>query len=114
MRLVLIGLVAGFVSALFGIGGGIIVVPLLILLLHYAPHPATATSLAAIAVTALAGTLTYAIHGEIDFPLAVLVGLPAAVGATAGTTVQQRLHARALAYLFAAFLVVIAVLLLVG
>ena len=113
MRLVLIGLSAGFMSALFGVGGGIIVVPLLLLLCRYTAHAATATSLAGIAITALAGAITYAILGEVDFTHAALVGVPAAAGATIGATLQQRVSGRALSYLFAAFLAVVAVLLLV-
>jgi len=113
VKLALIGLVAGFMSALFGVGGGIVVVPLLILLVAYTPHVATATSLAAIAITALAGTITFAIAGEVDPAYALLVGLPAAAGATVGATLQQRVRARELSYLFAAFLFAIAVWLLV-
>lgn len=113
MKLALIGLLAGFMSALFGVGGGIVVVPLLILFLAYGPHVATATSMAAIGVTALAGTITFAIAGEVDPGHALLVGLPAAAGAAAGATLQQRVRARELSYLFAAFLVAIAVWLLV-
>ena len=79
MRLVLIGLVSGFLSALFGVGGGIVVVPLLILLCRFGPHVATATSLAGIVITALAGAITYAFHGEIDLGYAALVGVPAGV-----------------------------------
>jgi uncharacterized protein len=113
VKLALIGLAAGFMSALLGVGGGIVVVPLLILLLAYTPHVATATSLAAIGITALAGAITFAIAGEVDPAHALLVGLPAAVGATVGATLQQRVRARELSYLFAAFLVAIAVWLLV-
>jgi uncharacterized protein len=113
VRLVLIGLVSGFLSALFGVGGGIVVVPLLILLYRFGPHVATATSLAGIVITALAGAITYAIHGEVDFAYAALVGVPAAVGATLGTALQRRVHAKALTYLFALFLVGVAVSLLV-
>ena len=112
MRLVLIGLVAGFMSALFGVGGGIIVVPLLILVCKYAPHPATATSLAGIVITALAGAIVYSLHGEVDFARAALVGVPAALGATIGATVQQRVSGPVLSYLFAAFLAGIAVTML--
>ena len=112
MKLALIGLVAGFMGALFGVGGGIVVVPLLILLLAYTPHVATGTSIAAIGITALAGTITFAIAGEVDPAHALLVGLPAAVGAAGGATIQQRVRARELSYLFAAFLVAIAVWLL--
>jgi uncharacterized membrane protein YfcA len=113
-RLVLIGLVAGFFSALFGVGGGIVIVPLLILAARFQPRWAMATSLAAIGITALAGTLAYAVHGEVDPGFAALVGLPAAVGAVAGTTLQQRLANRTLAFAFAALLAAIAVTLLVA
>ena len=113
MKLVLIGVVAGFMGGLFGVGGGIIVVPLLLLLCAFSPHVATATSLAGIGITALAGTIAFAIAGEVDPAYALLVGLPAAAGATVGATLQQRVQARELSYLFAAFLVAIAVWLLV-
>jgi len=113
VKLALIGLLSGFMSALFGVGGGIVVVPLLILLLAYRPHAAMGTSLAAIGITALAGTITFAIAGEVDPAHALLVGVPAAAGATLGATLQQRVRARELSYLFAAFLVAIAVWLLV-
>src|SRR5919201_211731 len=81
VRLVLIGLVAGFFSALFGVGGGIVIVPLLLLLCSWDARHATATSLAAIGVTALSGVVAYWFHGEIRPAYAALVGLPAAVGA---------------------------------
>jgi uncharacterized protein len=114
LRLVSIGLVAGFFSALFGVGGGIVVVPLLILLARFSERPAMATSLAAIGVTALAGTVAYAFLGRVDPALAALVGIPAAVGAVFGTALQQRLANRALSLAFAGLLVVIAVLLMVA
>ena len=65
MRLLAIGLVAGRFSALFGIGGGIVVVLLLILVAGYTERPAMGTSLAAILLIALVGSITYALHGEI-------------------------------------------------
>ena len=99
----LIGVAAGFMGGLFGVGGGIIVVPLLLLFLAYGPHVATATSLAAIGITALAGTVTFAVAGEVDYAHAALVGVPAALGAAAGATLQQRIRARELSFLFAAF-----------
>jgi uncharacterized protein len=113
VRLVLIGLTAGFFSALFGVGGGIVIVPLLIVLLGYGAHLATGTSLAAIGVIALAGTIAYGVRGEVDFGYAALVGLPAAFGAVLGTTLQQRISARSLAFAFSLLLVVIGVALLV-
>ena len=113
LRLVLIGLVAGFFSALFGVGGGIVIVPLLLLVLRFEPRTAMATSLAAIGVTALAGAIGYALVGRVHVDDAALVGLPAAVGAIAGSALQQRVPRRSLSLLFAAFLLVVAARLLV-
>jgi uncharacterized membrane protein YfcA len=109
VRLVLIGLAAGFFSALFGVGGGIVIVPLLLLTGTMAMRHATATSLAAIGITATAGVITYVVHGDVRPVYAVLLGVPAAVGALAGTTLQQRLPVRTLSLLFAALLVAIAI-----
>ena len=109
MRLLLIGLAAGFFSALFGVGGGIVIVPLLLLVCHWEIRSATATSLAAIGITASAGVVIYAIHGDVEPVYAALVGVPAAFGALGGTTLQQRLPVRTLSYLFAALLVAIAI-----
>jgi uncharacterized membrane protein YfcA len=113
VRLVLIGLAVGFFSALFGVGGGIIVVPLLILFLRYAGREAMATSLAAIGLIALAGVVTYAFHDEVRPAHAVLLGVPAAFGAVAGATLQQRLSNRSLAFAFAALLAGVGITLLV-
>jgi uncharacterized protein len=112
VALVLIGLAAGFFSALFGVGGGIIVVPLL-LLGHWKQRPAMATSLAAIGIIALAGSVSYGFHGELKPGAAAIVGLPAAAGAIAGTALQQRLANRTLSILFALLLAGIGVKLLV-
>ena len=104
MLLVLIGLAAGFFSALFGVGGGIIIVPLLLLFAHFLQRPAMATSLAAIGLIAVAGTISYGFHGELKPGAAAIVGIPAAVGAIAGTALQQRLANRTLSLLFALLL----------
>jgi uncharacterized protein len=111
-KLVLIGLVAGLFSAVFGVGGGIVIVPLLILVAGFDGRSAAATSLAAIGITALAGAIIYAIEGHGDLGYAALVGLPAAAGAVVGTTVQQRVPVRTLSLAFAAVLVVVAIWLL--
>jgi uncharacterized membrane protein YfcA len=113
VRLLLIGLVAGFFSALFGVGGGIVIVPLLLLLLKWDLRPATATSLAAIGLTATAGVVTYVFHGEVEPKYAALVGIPAAFGALGGTALQQRVPVRTLSYLFAGLLVGIAIRMLI-
>lgn len=112
-KLVLIGLVAGLFSSLFGVGGGIVIVPLLILAGGLDGKVATGTSLAAIGITALAGTTFYALEGHVDVAHAALVGLPAAAGAIGGTFVQQRVSGRALTLAFAALLAGIAVWMLI-
>ncbi len=111
-RLALIGLVAGVFSTVFGVGGGIVVVPLLIALAALPTHAAAATSLGAILVTATAGAVLYAVRGEVRPGYALLVGLPAVGGALLGTHLQQRLSGRALTLAFSALLAVIGVRLL--
>jgi uncharacterized membrane protein YfcA len=113
-RLLAIGLVAGFLSALLGVGGGIVMVPLLMLWAGLEVRPATATSLAAIGITAVAGVATYWALGDVRPGYAALVGLPAAVGAVGGTWLQARLQARVVTYLFAVLLVGIAIWLFVS
>lgn len=113
MRLVAIGLVAGFFSALLGVGGGVIIVPLLLLVAGWHARNATATSLAAIGITALSGVITYAIHGDVSVKYAALVGVPAAFGAVGGTSLQRRLQGRTIEILFAALMVGTAVWLFV-
>jgi uncharacterized membrane protein YfcA len=109
VRLAAIGLVAGVFSALFGVGGGIIVVPLLTIFCRYDARRAAATSLAAIGITALAGTISYAAHGHVRVYDALLLGIPAAVGAVAGAVLQQRLHLHVLTLLFGLLLALVGV-----
>lgn len=104
VRLVAIGVAAGIFSAFFGVGGGIVAVPLLVLAAHFPERAATATSLLAIAITASAGVVVFALRGEVEVGYAALVGLPAAVGALIGTSLQQRIHTTTLIYGFAALL----------
>jgi uncharacterized membrane protein YfcA len=112
VRLLLIGLVAGFFSALFGVGGGVVIVPLLVVVAAYPQREAAGTSLAAIGVIATVGAVAYGVRGEVDFAYAALVGLPAAAGAVAGAALQQRLPVRVLALGFAGLLVVVGVAML--
>ena len=114
MRLVLIGLVAGVLSAVFGVGGGIVIVPLLILFVGFATREAAVVSLGAVFVIAVAGASLYALRGEVRLSYALLVGIPAMAGAAAGVSVQRRLSGRALTLGFAALVAGIGVWLLVG
>jgi uncharacterized membrane protein YfcA len=111
-RLVAIGLVAGLLSALLGVGGGIVIVPLLLLLCAFPAREAAATSLGAVAITAVAGVALYAARGDVRVGYAALVGLPATVGALAGASLQQRLSSWVLTLGFALLLTGIGVWLL--
>jgi uncharacterized membrane protein YfcA len=113
-RLVLIGLVCGVLATVFGVGGGIVVVPLLVAFAAFSPHVATGTSLGAILITATAGVVLYAARGEVEVGYAALVGIPAMAGAVVGTGLQQRISGRMLTRGFAGLLVAIAVWLIAG
>jgi uncharacterized protein len=114
LRLAVIGTAAGFFSGLFGVGGGTIMVPLLILWLGYGEREATGTSLMAIIVIAALGAGLQALYGNVHPLEALVVGAPAIAGVTAGTALQQRVPERAVALAFAVLLVASAVLLVVG
>lgn len=105
LRLAAIGTIGGLFSGLFGIGGGTVIVPLLILWLAYGEREATGTSLAAIAVIAAVGAIAQGVYGKVHVVDAVLVGIPAVGGVLFGTWLQQRVPARAVSLLFAALLV---------
>lgn len=110
LQLAAIGTAAGAFSGLFGVGGGTIIVPLLILWLGYGEREATGTSMAAIIVIALLAVILQAFaYDNVDPVKAAIVGVPAIGGAVAGTALQQRLPERAISLLFAALLIVIAI-----
>jgi hypothetical protein len=111
-QLVAVGVVGGLLGALLGVGGGIVIVPML-LLIGYVQRRASATSLAAILVSSVVGAITYGFHGDVRVGAAALVGLPAMVGAFLGTDLQQRIPVDRLSYLFALLLAVVGIRLLV-
>ena len=107
----MIATAAGAFSGLFGVGGGTVMVPLLILWLGYGEREATGTSLAAIPLIAALGAAVQGVHGNVDVAKGLLVGIPAIGGVVAGTWLQQRVSVRVVAGLFAVLLVASAVLL---
>ena len=111
-RLAVIAIAAGAFSGLFGVGGGSIIVPLLVLWLDYDERVATGTSLAAICVIAVAAAATHGLLGNVDLVKGILIGVPAVGGVIAGTAIQQRISTRAIAGLFAVLLFASAVLLI--
>ncbi len=112
LKLAAIGTLAGVFSGLFGVGGGTVMVPLLVLWLGYGPREATGTSLAAIVFIAGFAAATQGAYGNVHVLDAVLIGVPAVGGVLLGTWLQQRLATRSISLLFAAVLVASAVELL--
>lgn len=104
-----IGTAAGLFSGLFGVGGGSVIVPLLVLWLGYEERAATATSLAAIIFIAGFAATTQGLYGNVHVLDAVLVGVPAVGGVLLGTWLQQRVPNRSISLLFAAVLVASAI-----
>jgi uncharacterized protein len=109
LKLAAIGTAAGAFSGLFGVGGGTVIVPLLVLWFGFGERLATGTSLAAIVVIALLAAALQGAYGNVEPLKALIVGVPAVGGIVAGTALQQRLPERAISLLFAALLLVIAV-----
>jgi uncharacterized membrane protein YfcA len=109
LKLAVVGTLAGLFSGVFGVGGGAVIVPLLILRLGYGEREAGGTSLLAIVPIAATGALAQAVYGNIHLADALLVGLPALLGVSAGTSLQQRIPARGVSLLFAGLLVAVAV-----
>lgn len=108
------GTVGGLFSGLFGVGGGAVMVPLLILWLGFDQRRAAGTSLMAIAVIAAVAAGLQGVYGNVDVVRGLLIGVPALAGVVAGAWLQQRLDQDVLSLLFAALLVAVAVDLLVS
>jgi uncharacterized membrane protein YfcA len=110
LKLAAIGTLAGIFSGVFGVGGGTIIVPLLIFWFGYGERLATGTSLAAIVLIGLLGTLAQGgIYGNVHVLTGLWLSVPAVLGVVIGTAVQQRISQRTVSLLFAALLVAIAI-----
>jgi len=112
LQLAAAGTAAGVFSGLFGVGGGVVIVPLLVLWLGFEEREATGTSLAAIAVIAAVAAALHGAYGNVDVRHGLLIGVPAVGGVLAGTWLQQRVSVHRLSLGFAALLVVVAIELL--
>jgi uncharacterized protein len=105
---VVLGLGAGVLAGMFGVGGGILFVPTLVAL-GLDHHDATGTSLLAIIPTVLVGTWRQSQYGNVRWRAAVLIGVAAAVAAQGGVALAEALSDATLRRLFAGLLVVVAV-----
>ncbi len=110
MDLIIIGVGAGILAGLFGIGGGVVIVPALLLVARMTPEKAIGTSLAALLLPVGAlGAWEYYRGGQVDVRAALLVALGLFLGAWVGAQLALRLPARDLQRVFAVFLVAVAV-----
>ncbi len=105
----MVGLVAGFLSGLFGVGGGILIVPALVLVLGFDQRLAHGTSLAAVLPIAIASLTSYATEDSVDWRVGCLLAVGAIGGAVIGTNLLHRLPHDVLALAFAVLMILTAV-----
>ncbi len=107
-RAISLGVAAGVVGGMFGVGGGIVVVPGLVLWLGFGQHRASATSVATIVASACAALIPFAADGSVDWRAASLVTIGAVAGAAIGARYLHRIPERVLSRAFSVLLVVAA------
>jgi uncharacterized membrane protein YfcA len=108
------GATAGFLSGLFGVGGGLIMVPALVLLVGMAQHRAHATSLAAIVPIAVVGASIFGGSENVNLVAAALLIAGSLAGVQAGTRLMDRLSGERLALVFGGFVLVVAITMLLS
>ena len=113
-RAVMLGLVAGLIGGLFGIGGGVVVVPGLVLWLKFDQYRASGTSVATIVASAGAALLTFAGDGSVDWRAAAIITIGAVAGAGIGTRILHLIPANLLRRIFSAVLLIVAARMAIG
>jgi uncharacterized membrane protein YfcA len=113
VALSLLGLLAGVLSGLLGVGGGLVLVPGMVLLLRTRQHVAHATSLAAIVPTAVAGVLAFDKASAVDWRVGALLCAGSIPGARAGALAMRHIPAERLRIGFGLFVVAVGIFLLV-
>lgn len=104
-----IGLASGLMSGLFGVGGGTVIVPMLIMLLMFDQRRAAGTSLAAIVPTATVGVISYAVAGNVAWIPALILAAGSVVGAQIGTALLPKISQTALRWGFVTFVAIVIV-----
>jgi len=102
---VLAGVGIGVFSSLFGIGGGVVMIPLLLIAARMPPHVVTATSAFVITMTAPVGVVTHALAGDVDWPFTLPLVAGGLVGGSIGPMIQRRVSSPRLITLLAAALI---------
>ena len=107
LALVAVGAAAGVLAGFLGVGGGVLLVPFLVLALGMTQHEAEATSLLVILPTAIAASIALRLRGVGDLPVALGIGLVGAVGAAAGALLALALPGSVLRWFFAVLLALV-------
>ena len=109
MARLITGGTAGFLAGLFGVGGGVIMVPLQILLMGEKIKMAVQTSLGVIMITAISACVGHAVKGNVRFEAGLLLGLGGLIGVQVSTRFLPKLPDRVVSFLFRAMLVLLSV-----
>lgn len=109
LSLALLGALTGMLSGLFGIGGGLVLVPILVMVLGFPQRLAAGTSVAAILPAAVVGGIGYAVQGNVDWIAAAALAVGVIGGAQLGSFLLSRVPTGLLRWMFMGFLAVIAV-----
>ena len=109
LPLLLVGVAGGVLSGLFGIGGGTIIVPALALWLGMPQKLSAGTSVAAILPTAIVGSISYAVQGNVDWIAAICLAIGIVIGAQLGSYLLAKARVSVLQWGFMAFLLVVIV-----
>lgn len=104
-----VGLLVGYISGLFGIGGGSLFVPVMVLLFRYPPHVATATSMFVILLSSVMGSVTHFVLGEIDFWMVLFLAPSALAGGWLGARIASRLSTKKLLWVLRITFILVAV-----
>jgi hypothetical protein len=107
-----IGLIAGFFGGLVGLGGGVIMIPLMVGISRLTQHKAHGTSLVALVFTGISGAITYALKGSVDLMAAILLATTAIFTARGGARFAHALPEWKLKRSFGGFLIFVSLLLL--
>ena len=113
-KVAFIGVIAGFMSGYVGVGGGFIMVPLFVSMLGIPMRLASGTSLTAVCILAIPGVIEQAVLGNIDYMVGIAMMVGSIPGAVVGANLVKYVPERALRFAFAAFLLLMAVLLIVN
>lgn len=112
LALLAIGTAGGLMGGLLGLGGGVVMIPLLVAVVGFTQHEAHATSLAAVIPISAVAAVPFSLEGAVDWQLAILLALGALVGAVMGARFLARMNARRLRLMLAGFMVLSAISLL--